>query len=282
MILYSEIGSDMSRWPTEKHFCSWLGLCPHHRITGGKLLSSRIRPGPNRAAEALRLAARSLHASKGALGAYFRRLKSRLGTAQAIVATAHKLARLVYSMLKHGTAYVQQGLGAYERPYRQRSAAALARRARASWATSWSPRRTSVNPGAEENPRPGGDAHDEGPRRSTPRGVMWGGGSCRWRPPPVQARPIPATRTYDESSLGVSTPKQLTPVDHTEVGHVGVDDTRVFQRWADVPRARRQRGCERASVPVRVFGPRAFSAVKDHVSPCWYQGRSPRGRIRRG
>ena len=130
MILFSEIGSALSRWPTEKHFCSWLGLCPHHRITGGKLLSSRIRPGPNRAAQALRLAARSLHASKSALGAYFRRLKSRLGTAQAIVATAHKLARLVYSLLKHGTAYVQQGLDAYERQYRQRSAAALARRAR--------------------------------------------------------------------------------------------------------------------------------------------------------
>jgi hypothetical protein len=105
-------------------------LCPHHRITGGKVLSSRIRPGPNRAAQALRLAARWLHASQSALGAYFRRLKSRLGTAQAIVATAHKLARLVYSLLKHGTAYVQQGLDAYERQYRERSAAALARRAR--------------------------------------------------------------------------------------------------------------------------------------------------------
>jgi transposase len=130
MILFSEIGSDMSPWPTEKHFCSWLGLCPHHRITGGKVLSSRVRPGPNRAAQALRLAARSLHASKSALGAFFRRLKSRLGAAQAIVATAHKLARLVYSLLKHGTAYVQQGLDAYEQKYRQRSAAALARRAR--------------------------------------------------------------------------------------------------------------------------------------------------------
>jgi hypothetical protein len=64
------------------------------------------------------------------LGAYFRRLKGRLGAAQAIVATAHKLARLVYSMLKHGTAYVQQGLGAYEQQYRERSAAGLARRAR--------------------------------------------------------------------------------------------------------------------------------------------------------
>lgn len=130
MILFSEIGSDMSPWPTEKHFCSWLGLCPHHRITGGKVLSSRVRPGANRAAQALRLAARSLHASKSALGAFFRRLKSRLGAAQAIVATAHKLARLVYSMLKHGTAYVQQGLDAYEQTYRQRSAAALARKAR--------------------------------------------------------------------------------------------------------------------------------------------------------
>jgi transposase len=130
MILFSEIGSDMSPWSTEKHFCSWLGLCPHHRITGGKVLSSRVRPGANRAAQALRLAARSLHASKSALGAFFRRLKSRLGAAQAIVATAHKLARLVYSLLKHGTAYVQQGLDAYEQTYRQRSAASLARKAR--------------------------------------------------------------------------------------------------------------------------------------------------------
>src|SRR5262249_43906053 len=101
-----------------------------HRITGGKVLSSRIRPGPNRAAPARRLAARSRPASQSALGASFRRLQSRLGTAQAIVATAHQLARLVYSMLKYGTADVQQGLDAYERQYRQRSAAALARRAR--------------------------------------------------------------------------------------------------------------------------------------------------------
>jgi hypothetical protein len=104
MILCSEIGADMGRWPTEKHSCSRLGLFPHHPTTGEKILSSRIRPGPNWAAQAIRLAARSLHATKGALGAYFRRLKSRLGTSQAIVATAHKLARLVYSMLKHGTA----------------------------------------------------------------------------------------------------------------------------------------------------------------------------------
>lgn len=130
MIVFSEVGSDTSPWPTEKHFCSWLGLSPHHRITGGKVHSSHVRPGPNRAAQALRLAARSLHASKSALGAFFRRLKSRLGAPKAIVATAHKLARLVYSMLKHGTAYVQQGLDAYEQQYRQRSAAALARKAR--------------------------------------------------------------------------------------------------------------------------------------------------------
>ena len=130
LTLLGEVGTDVSKFPTVQHFTSWLGLCPQHWKTGGKVKSSATRPGVNRAAQALRLAARSLHASKSALGAFFRRLKSRLGAAKAIVATAHKLARLVYSMLKHGTAYVQQGLDAYEQAYRQRSTAALARRAR--------------------------------------------------------------------------------------------------------------------------------------------------------
>src|SRR5438128_9461391 len=67
LVLLSEIGTDMSRWPSEKHFCSWLGLCPQHKISGGKVLSRRVRPGVNRAAQALRLAARSLGHSKSAL-----------------------------------------------------------------------------------------------------------------------------------------------------------------------------------------------------------------------
>ncbi len=130
LVVLSEIGTDMSRWPSEKHFASWLGLCPQVRLSGGKIKSSRVRRGANRAAAALRLAARSLHHSKSALGAFFRRLKTRLGASKAIVATAHKLARLVYRLLKHGEAYVAQGMEEYEHKYRQRRSQALARQAR--------------------------------------------------------------------------------------------------------------------------------------------------------
>jgi transposase len=79
LVLLSEIGTDMSRWSTEKHFASWLGLCPHHQISGGKVLSRKGRPRAKRAASALRLAAHGLHHSHSALGAFFRRLKARLG-----------------------------------------------------------------------------------------------------------------------------------------------------------------------------------------------------------
>ena len=128
--LMSEIGTDMSRWPSEKHFTSWLGWCPHQKVSGGKVLSSRTRPTTNRAAAAWRLAGASLHHSHSALGAYVRRRKSRLGTPKAITATAHKLARLIDSMLKHGTAYVAQGLEAYEQQYRDRVVKHLTRRAK--------------------------------------------------------------------------------------------------------------------------------------------------------
>ncbi len=131
LVILSEIGLDMSRWPTVKHFTSWLGLCPHHRVSGGKVLSRRTKPCANRAATALRLAAACLHHSQSALGAFFRRMKARLGTPKAITATAHKLARLVYSMLKHGTAYVRQGMEEYEQQYRDRMVQNMTRRAKA-------------------------------------------------------------------------------------------------------------------------------------------------------
>jgi hypothetical protein len=130
LVVLSEIGTDMSRWPTVKHFCSWLGLCPNHRISGGKVLSRRTKPCANRAAAALRLAAYALHRSQSALGAFLRRLKARVGAPKAITATAHKLARLVYSLLKHGTAYVTQGMEEYERRYQERVVQNLSRRAK--------------------------------------------------------------------------------------------------------------------------------------------------------
>ena len=104
LIVLGERGLYMSRWPREKHCTSWLGVCPRVRVSGGRVLNSRTRPTSNRAAAALRLAAASLHHSKSALGTFFRRMKARLGTPKAITATAHKLARLLYARLKHGTA----------------------------------------------------------------------------------------------------------------------------------------------------------------------------------
>ena len=105
-------------------------MSPHQRVSGGKVLGRRTRPTTNRAAAALRLAAASLHHSKSALGAYFRRMKSRVGTPKAVTATAHKLARLIYSMLKHDTAYVAQGMDDYEQQYRDRVVKHLHRRAK--------------------------------------------------------------------------------------------------------------------------------------------------------
>src|SRR6266700_4753019 len=120
LVILSEIGTDMRRWPSVKHFCSWLGLCPQHAISGGKVLSRRVRPGAQRVTVALRLAARTLHHSQRALGACFRRTKGRLGPPKALTAPAHELARLVSSLLRHGSAAVQQGLDAYEAPSRAR------------------------------------------------------------------------------------------------------------------------------------------------------------------
>jgi transposase len=131
LVLLSEIGIDMSRWPSLKHFCSWLGLCPQHKISGGKILNRRVRRGASRAKRALRLGARSLHHSKSALGAFFRRIKARHGTPMAITAAAHKLARFVYSLLKHGTAYVAQQMTDYEAKYRERKLQAITRQAQA-------------------------------------------------------------------------------------------------------------------------------------------------------
>jgi transposase len=126
----SECGFDMSVFPTEKHFTSWLGLCPNNQITGGKIRKRSTRKVQNRAARALRLAAQSLHSSKSALGAFYRRMRARLGAPKAITATAHKLAKLVYRMLKYGMNYVDIGQQYYEKQYRQRVIKNLTKRAR--------------------------------------------------------------------------------------------------------------------------------------------------------
>ena len=130
LTLVSELGSDLSKWPTVKHFSSWLGLCPNWKKSGGKLLSSRVRRGKNRAALALRLAAWSLMKSKSYLGAYLRRQRSRLGAPKAITATAHKLARIVYHVMRYGVAYMKQTEAAYAEQVRTKLEKQLKRRAK--------------------------------------------------------------------------------------------------------------------------------------------------------
>lgn len=121
----TEVGPDLSCFKTEKHFTSWLGLCPDNRISGGKVLSCRTRRVVNRLSDALRLAATTLERSQSALGAYFRRMKAKLGAAEGVTATAHKLARILYRLLKHGEAYVRQGLEDYEQKYQARKLSSL-------------------------------------------------------------------------------------------------------------------------------------------------------------
>ena len=113
----SEVGTDMSRWPTAKHFASWLGLSPNNRVSCGRVMNSRTKPSANRAATALRLAANALHRSDSALGAFLRRKK------------AHKLARIIYSMLRYGQRYVDAGAEYYESQRRQRALCNARRRA---------------------------------------------------------------------------------------------------------------------------------------------------------
>jgi transposase len=128
--LIAELGLDMSRWKTEKHFASWLGFCPDNRISGGNGLTRGTRDVVTRAADALRLAAQHLLHRNSALGANYRRLRARLGAPKAITAMAHKLARLVYRMRKFGQQDVDNGLEQYEARFRQPRLQWLQRQAR--------------------------------------------------------------------------------------------------------------------------------------------------------
>jgi transposase len=130
LVVLSEIGTDMSKWPTVKHFVSWLGLCPQHRASAGKIRSRRVRRGANRAARALRMAAQGCFHAKNALGAFYRRIQARAGGAKAVVATARKLAERVYRLLKYGAEYARQDVDTYEARYRERVLKGLARKAK--------------------------------------------------------------------------------------------------------------------------------------------------------
>ena len=125
LVVLTEVGPDLSRFRSEKHFASWLGLCPDNRIQWRQGARQPHRRVINRVADALRMAAMTLERSQSALGAFHRRMKARLGAAEAITATAHKLARLIYRLLKYGEAYVRQGMADYEKRFQERKLYAL-------------------------------------------------------------------------------------------------------------------------------------------------------------
>jgi len=127
--ILSEIGTDMSPWKTVKHFTSWLGLCPYNDKTGGKIIKRNSKKSKNRANTAFRLAALSLAHSNSALGAFYRRKRAALGAPKAITATAHKLARIVYTMLKYQREFSDPGVDYYELRYQQRILKNLKRKA---------------------------------------------------------------------------------------------------------------------------------------------------------
>lgn len=130
LTIVSEIGLDMSRWRSAKHFASWLGLSPGNKVSGGKRLSGRTKPCANRVAVALRIAANTLYNSQCAFGAFLRRMKARLGSPKAITALAHKLAKLIYLMLKYGRDYIEKGVKFYEEMYQKRREESLKRKAK--------------------------------------------------------------------------------------------------------------------------------------------------------
>lgn len=127
--LISEVGTDLSRFPTDKQFVSWLGLCPETKQSGVKISSSRTKPCNSRAAAAFRQAAVGAQGTQTGLGAFYRRKKAHLGPAKAITATAHKIARIFYSLVKNGSEYVEAGADAYEKKYEAKILKSLKRRA---------------------------------------------------------------------------------------------------------------------------------------------------------
>jgi hypothetical protein len=128
--LLSEVGRDLSKWQTEKHVTSWLGLCPNFKRSGGKDQSSHTRKVQSRSAHAFRAAARALAKSKSYLGAFYRRMKARLGKPKAITATARKLAVIFYQMVTHGTPYQELGEDYYLKQQKQRQIKRLKKQAK--------------------------------------------------------------------------------------------------------------------------------------------------------
>jgi transposase len=127
----AEVGADFSRFKDARHFASWLGLCPGTKISGGKVIAAATPQNSNRAAQALKIAAVNLRASQSAWGAYYRRLCGRMDQGKAVTACAHKLARLIYTLVTQGESYGDQGQAHYEEKYRRRVIKNLTKRAEA-------------------------------------------------------------------------------------------------------------------------------------------------------
>jgi transposase len=124
-----EVGTDMSKFPDEKHFCSWLGLAPKHEISGGKILKNKTLKTKNRAGQAFRMAAQAVKQAECVFGVFYRRLRARLGPSQATVATAHAIARVVYRMLKYQVEYEPLNVNEYQRQYEAQQIKYLKKRA---------------------------------------------------------------------------------------------------------------------------------------------------------
>ena len=129
--IIAEIGTDMSRFPTSKNFCSWLGLAPHNDISGGKVLRSRVIKVHNRAGQALRQAAQSCSRSHSLFGAFYRARSARSSSEEAVVATAHKIARVIYHMLTCHEAFKPESIRAFDQKRRQRDVKYLQKKAKA-------------------------------------------------------------------------------------------------------------------------------------------------------
>ncbi len=124
-----EVGTDMSKFPSEKHFCSWLGLAPKHEISGGKVLKNKTLKTKNRAGQAFRMAAQSVKGADCVFGSRYRRLRARLDNRQATVATAHAIARVVYRMLKYQVEYEELSVEEYEQEYKKQQVKYLKKKA---------------------------------------------------------------------------------------------------------------------------------------------------------
>jgi hypothetical protein len=131
LVILAEIGVDVSRFPTEKHFASWLGVCPRQHESNQTKKKRSPRKGKNRVAIALRMAAQALGRTQAPPGLFYRRIKGRIGGKGAVTATAHKLAGLAYWMLKYGRGYVRRSMQGYVQRAREQRERSLQHKAAA-------------------------------------------------------------------------------------------------------------------------------------------------------